>query len=221
MEQDDITGATVYDVDGDEIGRVERVYPDERGGVRFVRVKMGTLLAKHRLVPMDGAQWTDGKLTVPYTRAVIENAPELADNVDPRSEMVAEDLRGYYGSGRDTATTSPDSSSAARPVRHSSGQPETDGSTTAADPGMSLAQSGETRGEAQGEGDVGQVRDLGDVVEIPVIEERLVKQPVVKEILRVRKHSISDTRDVSAELRKEDVEVETAGDVPVSENHET
>jgi uncharacterized protein (TIGR02271 family) len=221
MEQNDVTGATLYDVDGDEVGRVERVYPDETGTVRFVRVKMGTLLAKHRVVPIDGTQPRDGKLTAPYTKEVIENSPELSDDVDPLSGMVAEDLRAYYGSGGGTTTTSVDNSPAAKPVHPSANAPVREESTRAADDTVPLAQSGEALGEAEGEGDVGQVRDLGDVVEIPITEERLVKQPVVKEVVRVRKNTVSDTRKVSAELRKEDVEVKTEEDVRVRENDET
>ena len=60
-----------------------------------------------------------------------------------------------------------------------------------------------------------------DVVEIPIIEERLVKQPVVTEVVRVRKNAVSDTHEVQADLRKEDVEVETEGDYRVREDDKT
>lgn len=52
------------------------------------------------------------------------------------------------------------------------------------------------------------VRDLGDVVEIPVVEEELVKRPVVKEVIRVRKTSVPQERLVEDVVRREDVEVE-------------
>ena len=61
-------------------------------------------------------------------------------------------------------------------------------------------------------GERGQVRDLGDVIEVPVIEERMVKTPVVKEVLRIRKRSVTEQRTVSADLRKEDVDVVKEGD---------
>jgi len=218
MEQDDVTGAKVYDVDGDEVGRVEQAYSDDSGAVRFVRVKLGTLLAKHRLVPVDGAQRTDGALRVPYSKDVIENAPELSDDVNPLSGMIAEDLRGYYGSGADTAAASEDNRTAARPVQSSADSAPAERSTTTAEAAARSPEIGGTAAVAESGGQIGQVRDLGDVVEIPVTEERLVKQPVVTEVVRVRKNSVSDTQVISADLRKEDVEVESEGDARVREN---
>lgn len=44
-----------------------------------------------------------------------------------------------------------------------------------------------------------------DVVEIPLVEEILVKKLVVREIIRVRKDEVIERREVSAKLRKEDV----------------
>jgi len=48
---------------------------------------------------------------------------------------------------------------------------------------------------------------------VPIVEEELVKRPVVKEVLRIRKHSVSEGRTVSADVRKEEIEVDTEGDV--------
>ena len=63
--------------------------------------------------------------------------------------------------------------------------------------------------------DMRQVRDRGDVIEVPIVEEELVKRPVVKEILRIRKDTVTDRQQVNEELRKEDVEIERDGDVDV------
>jgi hypothetical protein len=58
----------------------------------------------------------------------------------------------------------------------------------------------------------GGVRDRGDVIEIPIVEEELVKRPVVKEVLRVRKDQVTEQQTVEANLRKEDVEIAQDGD---------
>lgn len=54
-------------------------------------------------------------------------------------------------------------------------------------------------------------------IRIPVMEEQVVveKRPVVKEEIVVRKHAVSENRDVEADLRKErvDVDRDTAADV--------
>ena len=59
------------------------------------------------------------------------------------------------------------------------------------------------------------MRDLGDVIEVPIVEEELVKRPVVKEILRIRKHTVTDQQQVDEEPRKDDIEVDREGDVDV------
>ncbi len=65
---------------------------------------------------------------------------------------------------------------------------------------------------------LGEARDMGDVIEVPVIEEELVKRPVVKEVLRVRKTQVSESRTVEADIRKEDVEVVQDGDAVVGDS---
>lgn len=60
--------------------------------------------------------------------------------------------------------------------------------------------------------------DKGDAVEIPIVEERVVKHPVVTEVLRVRKTPITERRTVEADVRKEDIEVEGTGDTQVRDH---
>jgi uncharacterized protein (TIGR02271 family) len=60
----------------------------------------------------------------------------------------------------------------------------------------------------------------GEVIEIPVIEEQLVKQPVVKEVLRVRKRDVGTTETVHTTLRREDVDVAREGDVEIHSQDE-
>jgi hypothetical protein len=208
MQSDDLTGATLYDVGGNDIGKIEEIYKDDNGTPRYARIKIGTLLAKHRLVPIDAAQSTSDRITVPYSKDAIESAPDLPADVNPLSGMVAEDLRGYYA-----GTTMPASSRTSPPA--ATRAEDTATTEPSATPGNARTVSGDeipTASEGAG-GSVGQVRDRGDVVEIPVVEERLVKQPVVTEVIRVQKNSVlAEEKTVSADLRKEDVQVESEGD---------
>jgi len=64
--------------------------------------------------------------------------------------------------------------------------------------------------------DFGKVRDLGDVIEIPIIEEVLVKKQVVREVLRVRKSQLTEMGTAAADLRKETVDVVSTSEVSVS-----
>lgn len=70
------------------------------------------------------------------------------------------------------------------------------------------------------EGDSGQVETLEDgSLSIPVFEEQIVveKRLVVRERVIVRKTTVYEDQVVTADLRRERVEIETDGDVRVTE----
>jgi len=74
---------------------------------------------------------------------------------------------------------------------------------------------------SDGEADSGQVETLPDgSLSIPVFEEELVitKRLVVRERVVVRKHTVYEDETVSADLRRERLEVETEGDVVVRDD---
>ncbi len=67
-----------------------------------------------------------------------------------------------------------------------------------------------------GEGDSGEIETLPDgSVSIPILEEELVitKRTVVRERIVIRKRTVTEEHRVEAELRKERVELDAAGDV--------
>ena len=92
----DYDGTSVIDAAGHEIGTVERSYVDDRGVVRFVEVKIGRLLAKHRLVPVQGADETAAGLNVAYTKKVIEESPDASSMEDILTGDTLERVRRYY-----------------------------------------------------------------------------------------------------------------------------
>ena len=70
------------------------------------------------------------------------------------------------------------------------------------------------------EADSGEVETLPDgSLSIPVFEEQLVvtKRLVVRERVVVRKHTVYEEHEVSADLKRERLEVETDGDVVVQD----
>lgn len=74
----------------------------------------------------------------------------------------------------------------------------------------------ETQRVPAAEGDSGQVETLADgSLSIPVFEEQLVveKRLVVRERIIVRKHTVYEDRRVTADLRRERVEVEVDEEV--------
>ncbi|MBV9278867.1 MAG: DUF2382 domain-containing protein [Chloroflexi bacterium] len=209
----DYDGADVVDADGNKIGKIVRSFADDAGVVRFVQVKTGTLFAKHHLIPTDDAQEADGAVQVPYSKDVVEASPQ-ADPGDTLEGNLLSNVRSYYAESA-PATAEADSTAeegeepaaatpvaAAEPEDHSPRQPAI---TNAADGDTAVSSAD-------------QVRDAGNYIEIPIIEERLVKQPVVKEVLRVRKTQVAEQQTVRTDLRREDVEVVPDSDVPVRDN---
>lgn len=193
-------GADLIDAMDERIGTIERSFVDDRGAVRFVEVSIGTLRGRHRLIPADRLEWSDDAVRAPFTRDVIEASPDVSAAGDTLEGEILDRVRAYYasGGGRETGTIGAAEGIAPRPVDEMrSSPPDASGATPERVPA-----------DEAGTGDIGQIRDLGDVIEIPIVEEVLVKRAVVKEVLRIRKSSLTDVEVVEGEVRKEDIEVE-------------
>jgi len=214
---DEYDGAPVFDGTDDKVGTVERTYIDDSNTVRFVAVRTGTLLHQHHLIPADSARFDQVGLHLPYTRAAIEEGPTISDPEDTLEGDILTQTREYYdGSVGGDVSVANEADTASRPI---DGALETDIAPTATtqletpDIPSVPAASGETIEQ------LSQVRDLGDVIEVPVVEERLVRQPYVREVVRVKKSRFTDASTVAADVRKERVEVDS--DEGVLANNET
>lgn len=188
---DDYDGTTLIDGTGERIGTVERTYVDDDGTARLLAVQTGRLLHHHYLVPTDNLSETESGLQIPWPKEVIEESPpvEAADTVEGETLTA---VREYYAGLQDGER-------AGGNAGESTAADSADGGPPA---GPELAAEGEPASA-----DFGQVRDLGDVVEIPIVEEVLVKKPVVREVLRVRKSRVTESGVASADLRREHVEI--------------
>jgi hypothetical protein len=141
----------------------------------MVAVQTGALIHKHRLVPTSDAQVTENGLTVPYDKDTVESSPDASDIGDTLDGDFVDQVRAHYEGNRvgDAAVD------AAVPVRTVDNLPDDFGKDADAE-------------TVQTNRRYGDVRDAGDYIEVPVIEERLVKQRVVTEVLRVKKTSLAD-----------------------------
>lgn len=187
-------GASAYDAEGNKVGTVERTYIDDNGAAQFVAVKSGTLRHRHRLIPTAGADMGDDGLRLPYSSDTISDGPEVDPEDTLEGDVLGETRAYYLGSTGEEAQGD---------ERHHEDGPEHE------DVPLVAPASGESVES------LGQVRDLGDVIEVPIVEERLVRQPYVKEVVRIRKTSASETRTVGAEVRRETVEVDADEGVAV------
>src|SRR5579884_585599 len=170
----DFDGRELVASDGTSIGTIERTYDDESGTARFVEVATGPFFArKHYLVPLNGAEVTDGGVRVPLTKATIEGSPDASSGGDTLTGALLDQVRACYGG----------TSGVERPGDQSTAPPDNDGGAVPVGDVDDVTERPETTGEAIPR--PGEIRDLGDVVEIPIVEEELVKRPVVREVLRV------------------------------------
>src|SRR5438874_9753361 len=99
----DYDGAEVVDAHGERIGTVERSYVDDSGTARFVAVTIGAFFPKHRLIPLDGAQFYSGTLTVPYTIEMIMESPDASSASDTLEGELLEQVQAYYALGWESA----------------------------------------------------------------------------------------------------------------------
>ncbi len=92
-----LTGATVYDNDGDKIGAVGQVYLDtETGAPEWVSVRTGLFGTKESFVPLNSASLTGDRIQVPFEKTRVKDAPQVeADGaLSPAEE---DELYRYYG----------------------------------------------------------------------------------------------------------------------------
>jgi hypothetical protein len=202
----DYNGSQVIDVNADEVGTVEESYEDSEGTIRFVKVKIGSLFAKHRLVPTEEVETTGNGIQVPYSKDAIDNSPDASAAGEMLDGDLLEEAQAYYAAGPKIAHVIDDSSVGDEPdaasVLPGQNQPE-----------VAVVPSDQNQAA---DVQLGEIRDAGDVIEIPIIEEQLVKRRVVKEVLRVRKRDVGEQQTVSAQVRKEDIEIDNGDNAPIN-----
>ena len=204
-------GADVVDALGEPVGAVERSYVDESGTIRLVEVAIGSFFPKHRLIPVADAQLTDGKLAVPYTKDVIVESPDASPTRATLEGALLERVWASYRSGLESTDVAMAASAVAP------------GEDVAAAPASRAGAWDDTSEPAPGAAPrVGEVRDRGDVIEIPIVEDEVevVRRPVVKEVLRVRKDQVTEQRTIDTTVRKERIEVAQDDDLVARDNQD-
>lgn len=89
----DVMGSTVYDADGNKIGKVGQIYTDDQTGQpSWATVNTGFFGSNESFVPIREASFTDDDITVPYTKDQVKDAP----NVDADGHLAPEDERTLY-----------------------------------------------------------------------------------------------------------------------------
>lgn len=93
-------GATAYDSNGDKIGKVGQLFLDDHTGQpEFVTVNTGLFGTSESFVPVQQATLDGDRLTLPFTKDKVKDAPKV--DVDGRHLDESEERRlyEYYGLG--------------------------------------------------------------------------------------------------------------------------
>ena len=203
--EDQYAGYTVYDPDGDKIGKVDDLFVDENDQPEYIGVKMGLLGTSSTLIPWQivEVRETDSTLIVSADDAHVKDGPTFDDDQDITPEFESE-VYSYYGlqqsgSAEDRGTYS-----------------DYYGNSGEVGPGMREGdtETGEFRGHAEDDEGVSQSAgsDLEDEDELRVqrSEEELRAGTREREAgsMRVRKRVRTDRESIEVPTRHEEVSVE-------------
>lgn len=93
-----VIGREVYDNDGDKIGTVGQVWADAAGRPAWASVRTGLFGMNESLIPLQVAQVQGDRVTVPFDKGVVKDAPNVdVDNDEPLSSAEVADLYRHYG----------------------------------------------------------------------------------------------------------------------------
>jgi len=98
---DQVTNSDAYGSDGEKIGKVGQVYLDDQTGQpAWVTVNTGLFGMNESFVPLADASYSGDRLTVPYGKSKVKDAPNVAadGHLSPDEER---ELYSYYGVGYD------------------------------------------------------------------------------------------------------------------------
>jgi uncharacterized protein (TIGR02271 family) len=203
--EDRYAGYTVYDPDGDKIGKVDDLFVDENDQPEYIGVKLGLLGTSSTLIPWQivEVRETDSSLIVSADDAHVKDGPTFDDDQDITPEFESE-VYSYYGlqqsgSAEDRGTYS-----------------DYYGDSGEVGPGMREGdtETGEFRGHAEDDEGVSQSAgsDLEDEDELRVqrTEEELRAGTREREAgsMRVRKRVRTDRESIEVPTRHEEVSVE-------------
>jgi uncharacterized protein (TIGR02271 family) len=109
-----LRGTTVYDNDGEKIGKVQEIYlDDESNRPEWIAISTGWFGSNVSFVPIGSTQVSDDRVTVPYDKDMVKSAPNFdADqHLSPEEES---ELYAYYGMSYSSSADSYDSAVDAR-----------------------------------------------------------------------------------------------------------
>ncbi len=229
--EDQFAGYSVYDRDGDKIGKVDKLFLDEGDNLEYVGVKMGFFSLSSTLIPVDAVR-VDEESQAMYVEAEkerVKDGPRFDDDSEITPDFERQ-VREYYGLGAFDATEERGGYGA---YDQDSDELRIQRSEEELRAGVREREAGQVNVRKRVRTEREQVRvpkrreevsvervpmdreaseaEIGeDEVSVPVVEEEVVveKRPVVKEEVRVRKEVVEDEEVVEEDVRKEEVDID-------------
>jgi hypothetical protein len=92
----DWEGRTLFDREGDKIGKIEELFlVEETGRPEWALVKLGRLGSRTTLVPLIGAEPTSEGVRAAYAKSVVSEAPRMDGEGEPSEQQVSALYRHY------------------------------------------------------------------------------------------------------------------------------
>ncbi|HEX5860599.1 MAG TPA: PRC and DUF2382 domain-containing protein [Nocardioides sp.] len=145
----EVIGSTAYGSDGEKLGKVGQVYLDDRTGEpEFASVNTGFFGTDESFVPLERASFEGDRLSVPYVKDQVKEAPKVSPDAGHIDESEEQRLYAHYGiEGGDTTTAGQDA-----PVRaegHDTSGPTTDDAMTRSEERLNVGTTEQERGRAR------------------------------------------------------------------------
>jgi len=226
----------VDDSQGKRIGHVSGLWVDAQNQVEFVGVKTTWLVGRTHIFPAQGMQVNHGReiIRAPYTEEIVKNAPTF----DPGAELAeAEQQQVFnyyqrYGLQRTSARSQQQQAGrtaeevtiplSEEQLKVGKRQVEAGGvrlrkivRTEPVQQGVELRREEIKIERVPGQGAQPSDKSFsGQDIYIPLRKEEAViaKEGVVREQVRVRKTAETEQKNISEQVRKEDVEIEESGE---------
>ena len=147
----EVIGTTAYSADGDKIGKVGQLFLDDQTGrPEFVTVNTGLFGNKETFIPVSEATYNGDRLTVPFDKSKVSDAPTVDAEGGHLDESEEQRLYEYYGMSYDRSSFD---SGTDRDAGYSGTDRDAGGTGTDRDAGYS--------GTDRDAGDTGTDRDAG------------------------------------------------------------
>jgi uncharacterized protein (TIGR02271 family) len=145
-----VQGCTAYGSDGEKIGTVGQIYLDDQTGQpAWVTVNTGLFGSNESFIPLTEASFSGDRLTVPYDKDKVKNAPSISEDghLSPEEEQRLYEYYGLnYSTGYDTTTTTTTDRGV---VGNDVSGPETDDAMTRSEEQLRVGKMQETAGSAR------------------------------------------------------------------------